>query len=323
MSRKKEQSHRNGRNAGIPAILEESRVNMLKSRGISMNQPSKPWVAKYLESMRLEPMVPRKEELSFAYLKQICSAHLNTFAFENISKFLYYRDWKQNGYFVPPVEVFVDNYQKYGFGGTCYTQNTNLYRLLQGLGYDCNLVTLGGEHMAILVRLVELGNEQVYVDCGAAAPFFSPVRFETDVNNVSSFGTDKIMIRSLLGQQGKYVYSRYVNNEPSGEPWEFDANRRSELDDFQPLIEEANKPGATFMTFLRCQLWQLDKSRSVSLVDNTFGIRMADGSLVKRKLCTVEDIEQVITEEFGLPRLPVRSAIEILHKLDVDIFSAD
>lgn len=296
---------------------------MLKNLSDQNGPASNSWVTAYLENMELEAKVPEIEGLTFAYLQQICSAHLNTFAFENISKFIYYRDWEQNGYFVPPIQVFVDNYKKYGFGGTCYTQNTNLYRLLQALGYDCNLVTLGGEHMGILVRLKELGNEQVYVDCGAAAPFFSPVRFETDVNNVSSFGTDKILIRPSLGQQGRYVYSRYVNNEPSGEPWEFDANRRSKLVDFQPLIDEANKPGATFMTFLRCQLWQLDKSRSVSLVNNTFGIRMADGSLVKRKLHNVEDIEQVITEEFGLPRLPVRSAIEILHKLDVDIFSAD
>lgn len=294
---------------------------MLKMGGNSMNQQSNPWVPKYLESMGLEPMY--QEKLSFAYLQQICSAHLNTFAFENISKFIYHRNWKQNGYFVPPVEVFVDNYQQYGFGGTCYTQNTNLYRLLQALGYDCNLVTLGEEHMAILVRLPEFRNEQVYVDSGAAAPFFSPVRFETDVSNVSSFGTDKILIRSLPGEQGRYVYNRYANNEPSGEPWEFDAYRRSELDDFQQLIEEANKPGATFMTFLRCQLWQLDRSRSVSLVNTTFGIRSADGGLVKRKLRTVEDIEQVISEEFGLPRLPVRGAIEILQELGVDIFSID
>ncbi|WP_241716013.1 hypothetical protein [Sulfoacidibacillus ferrooxidans] len=178
---------------------------------------------------------------------------------------------------------------------------------------------LDGEHVGILVRLLELGNEQVYVDCGAAAPFFSPVRFETDVNHASSFGADKILIRALPREHGRYVYSRCVNGEPSGEPWEFNANSSSELDDFQPLIEGANKPGASFMTFLHCQLWQLGKSRSVSLVNNSFGIRSADGGLVKRKLRTVEDIEQVLSEEFGLPRLPVRSAIEILHELGVDI----
>lgn len=288
-----------------------------------MEAHPKGWVSRYLQNMRLEPVAPEKTELSYAYLQEICYAHLTTFAFENISKFIYYRDWIQNGYFVPPVEVFVDNYQKYRFGGTCYTQNTNLYRLLDALGYDCNLVMLGGQHMAILVRLQESENERVYVDCGAAAPLFSPVRFETDINNVSRFGADRTLIRPLPRGQGKYVFNRYVNDTLSGNPWEFEADRSSSLDEFEPLIEEANKPGATFMTILRCQLWQLDKSRSVSLTNNTLGLRMIDGSASKRTLRSVEEIEQVISEEFGLPELPVRNAIEILCELGVDIFSAE
>ncbi|MCK9911651.1 hypothetical protein MXD81_21025, partial [Microbacteriaceae bacterium K1510] len=89
-----------------------------------------------------------------------------------------FRDRTKNGFIIPPIEVLVDHFSRYDFGGTCYTINSRLLLLLRSLGYACSLVQVGSDHMAILVKLPELDGEQVYVDCGAAAPFFTPVQFE-------------------------------------------------------------------------------------------------------------------------------------------------
>ncbi len=80
--------------------------------------------------------------------------------------------------------------------------------------------------------------------------------------------------------------------------------------------------GTTFMTLLRCQLWQLNQGRSVSLVNNQFGIRHSDGRTDKYTLHSVAEIEEVIANEFALPKLPVGEAIDVLAELGIDIFSS-
>jgi N-hydroxyarylamine O-acetyltransferase len=77
------------------------------------------------------------------------------------------------------------------------------------------------------------------------------------------------------------------------------------------------------MTILRCQLRQLNQGRSVSLVNNQFGIRHSDGRIDKYTLHSVAEIEEVIANEFALPKLPVREAIDVLAELGIDIFSPE
>jgi N-hydroxyarylamine O-acetyltransferase len=261
-----------------------------------------------------------REALSYDYLQNICTAHLQTFAFENISKLIDYRDYKTNGYRVPDTETFIQNHIRYNFGGTCFTLNRNLLRLLTSLEFDCRPVMLGNQHMAILVTLPDLPTEHVYVDCGAAAPIFEPVRFETNPDNVSAFGVDEIRILRDAHEEGHYTYVRSMNGEPSGTPWVFDTQRTPAEADFEPLIEAAYQPGTTFMKMLRCQIWQLDKQRSVSLADNVFSIRRANGETERYTLASIDEIVDVIRGEFHLPNLPVQDAMDILRDLQVDIF---
>lgn len=274
------------------------------------------WVERYLAHLKLEPEPP-----SFSFLTRICRSHLQTFAFENISKMIYYRDYSSNLFYVPPVEVFVENAERFDFGGTCYTANTSLLQFLRELGFSGYHVKLGKSHIAILVELEELAGEKVYVDCGAAAPFFQPVRIEVDQENISSFGVDQVLIRAKEGKPGEYVYSRYVNGELTQDPWEFHIHKKISLQDLEPLIQEANQPGATFMKLLRCQLWQLEQKRNVSLVNNVFSIRYEDGRQDQHILSDADDLREVMATEFRLPRLPVQEAIQVLSDLGVDIFA--
>lgn len=74
------------------------------------------------------------------------------------------------------------------------------------------------------------------------------------------------------------------------------------------------------MTILRCQLYQTHKQRSVSLVNNKFSIRYSNGETSVKTLFSSEEIIAVLSEEFMLPKLPVKEAIEVLKTLNIDIF---
>ena len=55
-------------------------------------------VQRYLQILNLPPKKP-----TYDYLAEIMTAHLSTFAFENISKLLYFRDHREKGYYRWPV----------------------------------------------------------------------------------------------------------------------------------------------------------------------------------------------------------------------------
>ncbi|SFJ61389.1 arylamine N-acetyltransferase [Thermoflavimicrobium dichotomicum] len=278
------------------------------------------WARLYLKQLNLFPEPP-----SFSFLSKICRAHLTTYPFENISKLIYFHHQQENGYILPSIDDFLKNHETYHFGGTCYILNANLFHLLKECGFQANLTMLGTSHMAILVELPEFPNERLYVDCGSAAPLFEPVRFETNPHHVSSFGKDEILIRPKQGKKHHYTYLRYTDGQlrSAGEEWVFDIERRYSFQDFLPSIHRSYQPGAFFLSILRCQLWQLDQQRSVSLSNNKFSIRYQDGRVTNHYLSSPVEIEEVMRDEFRLPRLPVRKAIEILEKLEVDIFQPD
>lgn len=270
-------------------------------------------ITKYLDCLNL-----RLEEPSYNYLEQICNAQLNTFPFENISKLLYFRNHNYSNFEIPSFELFIKNYQEYNFGGTCYTLNSNLMILLKEIGFDCYHVMLGEEHMAIIVKI---DNERIYVDCGAAAPFFKPVRFENDFENISSFGKDEVYILPEEPQGSRYKYVRFNDGKQSGKTWHFNSRKEAKFSEFNDVIENSNKPNAPFMTILRCQLYQTHKQRSVSLVNNKFGIRYSNGETSVKTLSSSEEIIAVLSKEFMLPKLPVKEAIEVLKTLNIDIFA--
>lgn len=270
-------------------------------------------VIKYLNFLNLQ-----LEKPSYKYLEQICNAQLNTFPFENISKLLYFRENNYNNFEIPSFELFIKNYRENNFGGTCYILNSNLMVLLKELGFDCYHVMLGNEHMGIIVNIE---NERFYVDCGAAAPFFKPVCFEKDINYITHFGKDEVYISPVDLENNRYKYVRYTNGKQNGKTWHFNSSKVAKVSDFNEAIEVSNKSNAPFMSILRCQLYQTDNQRSVSLVNNKFSTRYSSGETVVKILSSKEEINKVLSKEFNLPKLPVKEAIEVLKTLNIDIFA--
>jgi N-hydroxyarylamine O-acetyltransferase len=268
------------------------------------------WVARYLQ--RLEQPV---EAPSYAYLSRLMTAHLKRFAFENISKLYYYKHVAETGWYIPPIEAYVENMHTLDVGGTCFTNNSNFVQLLQQLGFDAYLVGFSMAHMGIIVRLPE---GRFYVDVGVGSPFFEPVDFEAEPK-VIYCGTGIHFLQKET-EPGIYHFHHY-NMGNNVLQWEFAPDVPKTFDQFAESIEKQNTPGTMFMSMLRCQLWQPHKKRNVMLSNSSLTIRGEDLSETKRKLQSIEEIEAVLADVFELPRLPVREAIETLYSLGVDIFT--
>lgn len=277
-----------------------------------MAQPDHPkWKNDYLEYLKVSESEPTLE-----YLTELTTAHLNWIPFENISTFLQFREYHQSNYLPQDTERFVNRLYEQHTGATCYVLNSSFNELLKALGFSSRYAMLGGGHMALLVK-VPGSDEEVYVDVGNGSPFFEPVHLETDPDNVSKFGNIEVMLRPKK-DEGTYKYYRYANDKPM--IWDFDTRVSYEFDDFQPAIKDYFRPNGIFTSSLRCQIWQLDKDRSLSLVNNVLNIQYRHGEKEKHILGSVEEIREVIDHEFGLPKLPVEEAIQILRDLDIDIF---
>jgi N-hydroxyarylamine O-acetyltransferase len=261
----------------------------------------------YLQLLGLERQPP-----SLPFLNAICTAHLQTFPFENMSKLA---RWLNGVEGLPTVHEFLQARRTLDAGGTCYSINGNVHLLLNQLGFNSQLAMLGGEHMGIIVLL---DGTRYYVDCGAAAPFFEAVPLHLPKTE-RTFGNDVVAITAR--EDRLFDYKRYLNGAQTGKTWSFQQEKSYQIADFQGLVSASYQPTATFMGLLRCQLYQLHQQRSVSLVNNRFTISKSNGERTTTTLSSVEAIEDVLANEFNLPNLPVRQAIAALTKIGIDPFA--
>lgn len=127
-----------------------------------------PWALDYLRFLGLSPEPP-----SLGFLGRLLKAHLHRVPFENISKLHYFRRVPDLGWKIPPPEIWVESIRTRNFGGTCFTINTTLHRVLTLLGYDARLMRVsGGGHVSVGVRL---GGRLYLTDPGLGAPLFEPL----------------------------------------------------------------------------------------------------------------------------------------------------
>ncbi|QQK75568.1 arylamine N-acetyltransferase [Salicibibacter cibarius] len=272
------------------------------------------WAKDYLHYIQ----VPVREP-SQSYLKEMITAHLNRIPFENISTLLHYKKYHEEKKLVPDAKKFVKQLFQQDMSGTCYMLNSSLHQLLKQLGFHSRYTFLGGGHVALLVRLPG-EEEELYVDVGNGAPFFEPIRIETDPGNVSEYGGIEVRLRP--GDEfGTYKYYRYVDGTLLTDmDWSFDTKKIYQFDDFQPAIQKYFRPNGVFTSVLRCQIWQLSQKRSLSLVNNVLSIRYSNRKIEKHILNDRFEVRDVIENEFKLPKLPVEEAIEILEGMGINIF---
>ena len=265
-------------------------------------------VKQYLDILGLKEELP-----SYSFLKKIVRAHVFQFPFENIGKLINSHNQTFKDRAVPSLDEFVSQFQKHQFGGTCYVLNTTLRSLLKELGFTSYNIHLGDEHLALMVRL---NGEHIFIDCGVAAPIFTPVRIEKKDRYEYSFHDETIVIKRLTDTT--FEFARYIKGNLTEDCWTFTPYKRTSKAFIKNMLVRSHKSTATYMSELRCQLWKPDCNMRIR--NDQLRIYYPDGTTEKRELKTAEEIEQCIHQEFGFDKLPVKQAITLLEESGVNIF---
>lgn len=74
------------------------------------------WEKRYLNYLGIAEATP-----DLSYLTLLTSTHLRRVPYETVSKFHFYMTELEHGWLVPPIEEFVSNLTRKGWGGNCYT----------------------------------------------------------------------------------------------------------------------------------------------------------------------------------------------------------
>ncbi|SFP95137.1 arylamine N-acetyltransferase [Salibacterium halotolerans] len=275
---------------------------------------SRDWLERYLTILRLKQQPPSRK-----FLKRIIRAHVRTFPFENVSKLLLARDGETLER-VTDVHAFLASHETNQSGGTCFTLNACLFQLLEALGFEGWLIRPGEEHMAVIIKDPGSANRLLYVDVGTTAPLFEPIPFQGRKRAIPPFAGEQLFFLPGEGK-GVYSYIRTRNGQITHKKWTFSIYEAMSYADFAPWIAATFQQEASFMNMLRCQLWEPDQRRGLSLINRTFTIRHGNGSVMTKDLPDEEAVRDVLVREFRMPDLPVYEALQQLEQRGAGIFS--
>lgn len=236
----------------------------------------------------------KESEPGLGHLKEIVRAQLNKIPFENISKIYFLK--KERQCTIPDIKQYLAAIDDFHFGGTCYSINYHLNRLLEFLGYN---VILCGADMDMpdvhVLNIVFLDGKEYIVDAGYAAPFRMPIPcYLDDVYTIKS-GVDEYRFSPQDGhgrnkvemyRKGVLHHGYTVNPIPRN------------ISEFNGVIFNSFRFDATFMNSI---LLTRFTGNSYKIVRNREYISITDGHTSVKKLRTTDEIISTIHEVFGIP----------------------
>ncbi len=274
------------------------------------------WTERYLDRIGMNVEAP-----SLDYLTRLIRARLSALAFENISKMYYFRRYAANGWYIPDAATHAEHMHTLDFGGLCHSGNGHFRNLLAMLGFDCYNVAVGEsrvpEKNGHLGTIVRLDGRQLYVDVAVGIPTDSPV----DIVGEGHFDVCGSRAHLYPDALDPSVYHMDTDTGGSHERWIMNPEYPVTLAAVDGEIVLSNTPGRVFTSILCCKMWQPERRRILTLINRSLSIHHADGRVEKRKLGTIAEIEDVLRSEYGMPRLPVREAVEVLRQFGVDVLA--
>lgn len=272
--------------------------------GTTSRSVSPDWVQRYLDLLQVERAAP-----SLSALTRLTDAHVRRVPFENITSVLHRQAHGDGPVPALDPEATLQAWQAGRGGGVCFKIVDMFDRLLAGLGYRTHPVlgriTFPGSHQA---NLVELDARRYLLDVGNGSPFFEPIPLDAVIE---------------VRQAGLAWRFR---PDPDSDGWIQD--RR--LDDaWVPFCtydlappDPAARAAAYQHHHLPGQSWVVDNLvLTRSLHDEVWVLRddelrhfSLEGKTVER-IQTAADYPRLVAEVFGLPDLPIASAVAALAEL--------
>lgn len=254
---------------------------------------------RYLEVLGVEP-----GPASPGLLAELVSAQLVAAPFENISKLYRYRTTGSTT--IPSLAEYLDGIETWRLGGTCYTNNSHFFSLLERLGFDVSLcgadMNQPDVHMVSMVRIDE---RELMVDVGYAAPFFRPLPRDLDDAHVIEFGSCRYVLhpqdrqgrsRLELIRDGVPVHGYLAKPDPRT-PSHFSA-----------IVADSFRPDQTFMNAVVIERFATDGSstrvHNLELIETP-----PKGLPTTTALADRDELIDVIEHRFGVPAELIHTAL--------------
>jgi arylamine N-acetyltransferase len=184
-----------------------------------------------------------KRDPSISALTQLVQAHLTTIPFENISKIYYKNNFGLMT--IPDFDMYIDGISRYNFGGTCYSNNYYLNKLLNYLGYNVRLCGADMTNPDVhIVNIVNIEDREFLIDLGYAAPFYAPIPLDLKEEYKIAFGADKYILIPKT-KNGNYELKMF-RNERVKHGYKVKPQARS-ISDFETVINNSFRESATFL----------------------------------------------------------------------------
>ncbi len=246
-------------------------------------------------------------------LRAIVRAHVVRVPFENLSKLLLYgREGRARAL---TLNEFLDGIEHHDLGGTCYSSNPFLARLLRELGYDADL--LGADmsepdvHTCIRVRV---DGVEYHVDAGYGSPFYEPMRLDS-LPHAIDWGRWRYVLEPSPDAPGSFVMSHLENGVRKHGYVVHPPPRDAAF--FLPVIARSFEPSRTFMRCIRVARFYEDYS--VDVHDRRMTISKP-GSSRDTLLSTRAELRDAFDDVLRMPRCPVDEAIGVYERVTGQAF---
>ncbi|MBZ5723047.1 MAG: arylamine N-acetyltransferase [Acidobacteriia bacterium] len=247
------------------------------------------FINRYLSVLGVSRRPPSPQALA-----ELVAAQVTRIPFENISKLYYMKHLGFTG--LPSLQMFLAGIEQYHFGGTCYSNNFYLYRLLTSLGYETKLcgadMTNPDVHM---VSIVQLDSREYLVDAGYAAPFLAPLPRDLGADYAIMLGRDRYVLKPQ-DAEGRSQLELYRDGVAKHGYRVKPAPRK--IEDFQQVIADSFRASATFMNSVL--LARFYPNRSV-VIHNLTRIESQGTSSTMHSLENRDALIAQIEEHFGIP----------------------
>jgi arylamine N-acetyltransferase len=252
---------------------------------------------RYCHQLGVAPEAP-----THGLLQRLVRAQLMRFPFENISKL--YGAKRLGLREMPTLERYLDEMERFRFGGTCYPNNLHFWSLLRELGFEatlCGADMRGGldVHVVIFVRVEQ---RDYLVDVGYGAPFYEPLPCDATEDHVLSFGGERYVLRPR-DEHGRSQVDHYRDGNLIHGYLAKPTPRQP--DHFTEIVRASYDDAAMFMNALR--MIRFLQGRSVSISNDSFIERSGDEFRIV-KLPHMNAVVDSVERHFGMPREIVEQA---------------
>lgn len=259
---------------------------------------------KYLKILKISRRDP-----SIDALTQLVTAHLTTIPFENISK-IYYK----NNYglmTIPDFDLYLEGISINNFGGTCYSNNYYLNKLLNYLGYDARLCGVDMTNPDVhIVSIVNIENRDYLVDVGYAAPFFNPIPLDLTEKYKISWGADEYIL--MPKNKNGYSELKMFRNGQLKHGYTVKPHARF-ISEFETVINDSFIESATFLNAI---LLIRFRAKSSVMIHNFSLVETYDLNFRITKLKSKAEIIDNILTHFAIPKDIVEESVNFITNFD-------